>query len=151
MLSTVLCANNKAAWTALREEGLAYLPSHQHHPCTVWAGECINNYLWLCRLGLELCAEYTYRFGERPAKPGMAPPAVPRRHASERVMAALRAHAPLLPDKRVITPFALAMPEEYRVAGDPVASYRRYYREAKAAFARYTRREAPDWLAAALL
>ena len=27
--------------------------------------ECIENYVWLCDLGIELCKEYTHRYGKR--------------------------------------------------------------------------------------
>ena len=36
----------------------------QYHPCTVWAGESIDNYIWLCNLTLEMCKEYTKRYGK---------------------------------------------------------------------------------------
>ena len=170
LLSTTLALTDPAQWAALREQQLAYLPTHQNHPCAIWARECINNYLWLARLGIELCAEYSFRFSPAGTRlptsatssgtrmsTSASPPSphsteadvdirAPKVHKCLAVIRALRQHAPLLPDKRVITPFALVMPEEYRVQHDPVASYRSYYRAEKAAFARYTRRERPDWL-----
>ena len=44
-----------------------------------------------------------------------------------------------------MTPFALAMPEQYRQA-DPVASYRAYYRGEKSGIAEYRLDGAPEWL-----
>lgn len=44
---------------------IPYKLSHKNHPCSIWAREDISNYLWLCELGLELCKEYTYRYGRR--------------------------------------------------------------------------------------
>jgi len=42
-----------------------YKLSHKNHPCSIWARESLSNYLYLCELGLELCNEYTYRYGKR--------------------------------------------------------------------------------------
>ena len=44
---------------------IPYRLSHKNHPCSIWARECIENYVWLCDLGMELCKEYTYRYGKR--------------------------------------------------------------------------------------
>ena len=38
------------------------------------------------------------------------------------------------------------MPDEYKVEGDPVSAYRKYYKGEKAYFAKWNRgREAPEW------
>jgi hypothetical protein len=44
--------------------------------------------------------------------------------------------------------FAVAMDDEYKVDGDPVASYRKYYRESKKekGLTVYTGRKKPDFL-----
>ena len=42
-----------------------YKLSHKNHPCAIWARECIENYVWLCDLGIELSKEYSYRYGKR--------------------------------------------------------------------------------------
>ena len=42
-----------------------YKLSHKNHPCSIWVRQDLNNYLWLCELGLELCKEYSYRYGKR--------------------------------------------------------------------------------------
>ena len=36
-----------------------YKPTHKNHPCTKWAGETRNNFIWLVEHGMELCREYT--------------------------------------------------------------------------------------------
>ena len=132
LLSTALYSAEPERWAEMNAQGLAYKPTHANHPCAIWARECINNYLWLARLGLELCAEYSYRYESRV-------------HKSQAVLEALRANAPALPDKRVITPFPLARPEDCQIPGDPVGSYRRFYLMHKARFARWKRREVPEW------
>jgi hypothetical protein len=44
--------------------------------------------------------------------------------------------------------FAVAMDDEYKVEGDPIASYIKYYRESKKErnLTVYTRRAVPTWL-----
>lgn len=106
-----------------------YRLTHKQHPCAVWARQSFANYRWLLELGQALCEEYTYRYG--------------RVHASQAV---IELCSPSSTDATGgLTPFAQAMPAEYRDI-DPVQAYRRYYQAEKLPLARYTRREAPAWL-----
>jgi hypothetical protein len=107
-----------------------YKLSHKNHPSAIWARECIENYIWLCDLGLELCNEYTYRYGKR--------------HKSQEIIEWCLLNVPNIPEKGDITPFALAMPDECKV-GDAVASYRAYYMVEKRGFAVWKNREVPQW------
>jgi len=119
-----------------------YHPTHQNHPCAVWVRETAANYRWACSLLEALLHEYQRRFGDRAKK----------RHKTWDVLQALRSPPRALvkscadrPD--AMTPFALAMPEQYRQA-DPVAAYRAYYRGEKSGIAEYRLDGAPDWLTA---
>lgn len=47
---------------------------------------------------------------------------------------------------RDVTPFALCMPEEYKVQGDAVQSYCNYYNGAKHDLHKWTNREKPEWI-----
>ncbi|MFV0489820.1 MAG: hypothetical protein ACK5NL_21920, partial [Vibrio fluvialis] len=47
-----------------------------------------------------------------------------------------------------LTEFAQAMPDEYKIRGDAVSAYRRFYLGEKMGFARWTKRELPAWLTA---
>lgn len=108
----------------------AYKPTHSKHPCTLWAGASRANYEWLCYLCSELCEEYSFRYG--------------RMHKSEAVLDILCSY-PDLPDVG-LTPFALAMPDEYKQAC-PVESYRAYYHFKAATIKRFTyKTEWPEWL-----
>ena len=107
-----------------------YKLSHKNHPSAIWARECVENYIWLCDLGLELCNEYTYRYGKR--------------HKSQDIIEWCLLNVPNIPEKGDITPFALAMPDECKV-GDAVASYRVYYMVEKRGFAVWKNRETPEW------
>jgi len=106
-----------------------YKLSHKNHPCSIWARESFTNYLILCEVGLELCKEYTYRYGKR--------------HKSQDVIERCIINKPNISDIGFTQP-AKAMPDEYRV-DDVVESYRNYYKGAKANFAKWTKRNIPEW------
>jgi hypothetical protein len=109
---------------------IPYKLSHKNHPSAIWARECIENYIWLCDLGLELCKEYTYRYEKR--------------HKSQDVIEWCLTHKPKLQYMDDLTPFVLAMPDECKV-GDAVDSYREYYRTEKRKIAVWKNRETPEW------
>jgi hypothetical protein len=106
-----------------------YKLSHKNHPCAIWARESLSNYLYLCDLGLELCKEYTYRYGKR--------------HKSQQVIEWCMINKPQIPDIDFTTP-PKAMPDEYKVI-DVVESYRNYYMGAKKNFAVWKNRNIPEW------
>ena len=106
-----------------------YKLSHKNHPCSIWVRDSLTNYLYLCELGLELCYEYTYRYGKR--------------HKSQDVIEWCIVNKPNILDKGFTEP-AKAMPDEYKV-DDVVESYRNYYRGAKSGFATWKGREIPEW------
>jgi hypothetical protein len=106
-----------------------YKLSHKNHPCSIWARESLTNYLYLCELGLELCYEYTYRYGKK--------------HKSQQVIEWCIEHKPNIKDVGFTEP-ARAMPDEYKVESI-VESYRNYYQGAKSGFANWKNREIPEW------
>ena len=107
-----------------------YKSTHPQHPCTLWAGASLANWLWLQRLALALNDEYRYRY---------------RKDVDHKSATVVRNLA--LPGLAEIglTEFAQAVPEQYRVPGDAVLAYRRFYIAEKAHFARWTRRRSPRW------
>ena len=115
MLSTVL--------------GGPYRPTHQKHPCTLWVAKSRQNAVWLCTLAMGLNAEWRDRYGHT------------RNHKSWEVIAPLWEKTYTLPDEG-LTPFILAMPDEYKT-DDPVESYRAYYRSKP--FVAWERGPTPDW------
>jgi len=114
---------------------IPYKLSHKNHPCSIWARESLTNYLWLCELGLELCEEYTYRYG--------------RRHKSQDIIEWCITNKPNIGDKGFTQP-AKAMPDEYKVES-VVESYRNYYRGEKASFSKWKNRKTPLWFEKDLL
>lgn len=115
----------------------AYRPVHLHHPCTIWVRECLGNYMWTVDLALALAEEYEYRW------PG-------KTHSCKAHAQWLKANIPPGISNRERNGFAVAMDDEYRVSGDPLASYIKYYKGAKKDknLTNYTRRNAPSFLKA---
>ena len=110
-------------------EQVPYKLSHKNHPCAIWSRESLSNYLYLCDLGLELCKEYTYRYGKR--------------HKSQDVIEWCIVNKPNIVDKGFTEP-ARAMPDEYKV-DSIVESYRNYYIGEKSKIAVWKNREIPEW------
>ena len=112
----------------LTKSGTPYKGGYAHHPCTVWAGEIQSNFTWLSVHARTLCKEYRKRFGKM--------------HACEFPIMVMSEMAKRIPvGKR--TPFAQAMPDEYR-DDDAVKAYRAYYHSKT--FAKWEKgTPAPDW------
>ena len=111
------------------ESEAPYKLSHKNHPCAIWTRESLSNYLYLCDLGLELCKEYTYRYGKR--------------HKSQDIIEWCLVNKPNIIDIGFTTP-PKAMPDKYKTS-DVIESYRNYYRGAKIDFAKWKNRETPGW------
>ena len=108
-----------------------YKPTHTKHPCTLWAGKSHQNYQWLLRHAVGLYCEYTQRYGKI--------------HKSQhviKVMAELEESCPL-PDIG-LTPFAQAMPDQYKDA-NAVVAYRNYYIGEKSKIAVWNHSTPPSW------
>ena len=106
-----------------------YRLSHKNHPCSIWVRQSISNYNWLANLGLELCAEYTHRYGKV--------------HKSEEIIRWCVHNIPDLPNEDM-TEFACAMPDSCQTYNDPVLNYREYYIQEKASFATW-KTQTPEW------
>ena len=101
---------------------------YKSHPCTQWAMTSLENYNWLCDLNLEMCKEYTLRYGKK--------------NVGEDITSWYKKNPPTLKSSK-LTPFALAMPEVLK-SSDTVDSYRLYYASHKAYFAKWKNGE-PEW------
>lgn len=106
-----------------------YKTTHLNHPCSIWTRESAANTRWLAALLIALGREYTSRYGKV--------------HKSVDIgVSAAWSAVKHIPDKG-LTPFAQAMPDEYKDK-DPVVAYRRYYVNAKNGFATW-KNGVPDW------
>jgi hypothetical protein len=106
-----------------------YKPTHKNHPSAIWARTTDSNYDWLYVLWRELMSEYKYRYLKV--------------HACEKLIIPLR-RLPFNIEKGPFTAPPKAMPDEYKVE-DTIQSYKNYYNGAKASFAKWTSRKAPEW------
>jgi len=118
--------------TTLNKMGLEtpYKSTHRNHPCVLWVGESFDNFLWLKDLTLYLDDEYRFRF---------------EKQASHRSIDVLHSISGYRYARRGLTPFVQAMPVEYKIPGDTVSAYRQFYIAEKKHFARWTRRDKPQW------
>lgn len=115
--------------TTVRVSGIdaGYKATHINHPCAKWCRESLANWKYLKNLAKVLNTEYGFRYGKS--------------HKSWSVIQELP--EPNIPDIGV-TPFALAMPDQYKTS-DPVQSYRNYYIGEKRHLASWKKRAQPEW------
>ena len=126
----------------LTKAGKPYRGGYKNHPCTLWAGDTFGNFAWLTDHALALCVEYTSRFGKK--------------HACYDAIVALYRLGRHWIGTGKRTPFALAMPDEFRPITtdgemayhaediDAVQAYRAYYHSKT--FAKWEKgRDAPWW------
>lgn len=106
-----------------------YKATHKNHPCAIWTRESKSNYIWLCKLGIQLCVEFEYRRGKK--------------HSTKQVISWCLKNIPKLDDKG-LTDFALAMPDEFKI-GNVVECYRSYYLNNKRHLATWNKRGEPHW------
>jgi hypothetical protein len=108
-----------------------YKLAHKNHPCSIWVRQNINNYRWLCELGLAVCNEFSYRYGKT--------------HKSCDVIWWCIENEPNLPDGEFTEP-PQAMPDEFKVINDSITAYRKYYAFGKKHLHSWKGREIPEWL-----
>ena len=119
--------------TALNKKGITtpYKSTHQKHPCVLWVEDSYSNFVWLKKLAIALNAEYKYRF---------------EKTSNHKSIAVLEEISGYQYESRGLTEFAQAMPEKYKVPGNPVLAYRQFYLGEKMHFAKWTRRRIPSWV-----
>jgi len=114
-------------------ESVLYKSTHINHPSSVWARHSSSNYAWLFEMFVSLMDEYTYRYGGKV-------------HATSRLTECLRRPPNNIPEGSFTQP-PPAMPEQYKVSGDSIKSYRKYYLGEKRQLFSWKRREVPAWIA----
>jgi len=129
ILETTQLLNNAMALT-----DTAYTPVYKvtyvNHPASVWARQTAGNFLWLYRLGKQLCHEYTYRYHKQHKCQKIIDITIGYRHFKNRDTS--------------MTPFAQCMPD-YCKCIDAIKAYRKYYVYEKKHIAKWTGREKPPW------
>ncbi len=112
-------------------DAVLYSATHKHHPSAVWTRASVAHYQWLYRLLLCLLDEYRFRYGKI--------------HATARLLPALQ-HPPHHIAQLGFTEPTPAMPDDYKVAGNVVQSYRNYYLGSKQHLFAWKHRPTPDWV-----
>ena len=105
---------------------------HDKHPCSLWLRENLVNFLWTCEFGIKLIEEYRFRYDSQ------------KHERCKMIFEWSLDNLPNLPVAE-FTPFAKAMPEEYKVDCS-VESYRNYYRMGKSELHKWTKRNKPEWI-----
>ena len=101
--------------------------THPNHPCAIWTRSSADNFAWTYCYAEALNQEYNYRYGKS--------------HKSMTVISKLP--VPNMPSG--LTPFAQAMPDQYKHK-DAVTAYRNYYAADKSHLFNWKHRPRPYWL-----
>jgi len=110
-----------------------YTATHINHPSAIWCRASDKNYDWLWKLMHELCTEYTYRYEKI--------------HKCQGSGLLNKLHE--LPKKIPIGIFTYptpAMPNQYKIPGDGVQSYRNYYNGEKHRMFSWKKRQVPEFI-----
>ena len=95
-------------------EQVLYSATHVNHPSAIWCRANLENYLWLHSLLVACCKEYTYRYGKV------------HKCQETGLVDALQKSPNNIPVGEFTQPTP-AMPDECKVPGDALQSYRNYY------------------------
>jgi len=107
-----------------------YKLSHKNHPCAIWVRQSMSNYVWLCKLGRQLCHEYTKRYGKF--------------HKTSDIITWCVDNPPNIPENGFTDP-PMAMPDDCKIANNAILSYRNYYMKEKRAFSTWKNGNPPSW------
>lgn len=119
-------------------DAVLYRATHINHPSAIWCRRGYAEYSWLHSLLDALCKEYTYRYGKV--------------HKCERdgLVEMLKRTPDNINMLNRFTEPTPAMPDEIKIAGDSIKSYRNYYMKSKTHLASWqgkvNSRSTPEWL-----
>lgn len=128
--------------TAINELGgnAPYKSTHKNHPSAVWCRQSRANFDWLVTHGLALCAEYSFRYGKT------------HKCAEVIQICASQAASCVWPSVGATFP-PLCMPDQYKHVQKSSMSreehvtlaYQAYLVGEKQHYAKWTKRERPEW------
>ena len=119
------------------EEAIVYKAGWLNHPSTQWVMKSAYNYTWLYKHFIALNDEYKLRYNKKV------------NHVSVDKLGDLLKHPPKNASLNTIgTDATPAMPDECKIPGDVVGSYRKYYIMKKVRFAKWkSPAKMPEWFA----
>ena len=114
-------------------DDVLYKATHISHPSAIWARTGCENYQWLHSLLVALSKEYTFRYGKI--------------HKCEQIgLIDKLSHSPINISTKLFTEPPACMPDEYKVVGDSIASYRNYVKNGKKPLHNWKNRNTPDFI-----
>jgi len=113
-------------------ESTLYSATHINHPSAVWVRKSARNYLWLFDMFVALLNEYTYRYGKI--------------HKCATLLNSLCVPPKNIPYYGEFTEPTPAMPDQYKIPGDAIQSYKNYYNGEKQRMFSWKKREIPAWI-----
>lgn len=114
-------------------DNVLYSATHINHPSAIWCRENLSNYQWLYKLLIELCAEYTYRYGKV-------------HKCQETGLVKALGRVPNNIQMGEFTEPTPAMPEQYKVPGNSIQSYHNYYNGEKQRMFAWKKRDVPGFI-----
>jgi hypothetical protein len=127
-------AYNKHGAYIQKPDGTNYgIKGFAHHPCAKWLYESPANVHWLLEHAFGMADEYWQRYNKY--------------HGTLHGLNQIRTLVYKNHNKdnsKDHTPFVMAMPEEFKVPGDPVTAYRNYINGYKG-YAEWRYSKKPDW------
>jgi len=121
-------------YSVVYENKKCYAVAHANHPQSIWVRSNASNYAWMYSLLQECLKEYTFRYG--------------RKHSVELICDFLR-NTPRNIDAGSFYEPPITMPEEYKLRKDGhlnvIESYKNFYILSKVEFAKWTKRQPPQW------
>lgn len=117
-------------------EDRIYKACHVNHPSAIWARSSNNNYNWLYCLFSITCDEYTHRYDKV--------------HETDRKLREVLATPPRNIEVQYFKKPPQCMPDHCKMP-NVIDAYRNYYIKEKASFAKWTKRQIPEWFNNAVL
>ena len=116
-------------------EDTFYKACHTGHPSTVWVMANIVHYVWLYKHMIALNDEFKLRYNHT------------KDHMTIQKLKDVLSHTPKnIPINKIATDPTPAMPDECKIPGDVIGSYRKYYIEKKQTFATWKSPAViPEW------
>jgi len=108
-----------------------YKATHVNHPSAIWCRSGLDQYRWTYDLMFHLMLEYNYRYKKT--------------HKCDELLDPLWNAPKNIDVEAPWTEATPAMPDDCKVEGDSVASYRNYYIQHKSRMAKWTNRAIPRW------
>ena len=111
-------------------KSILYSATHINHPSAIWVRQSDSNYFWLFQMFRALRNEYNFRYNKI--------------HASGQLSDILSCQPKNIKKGKFTEPTP-AMPDEVKIAGDSIASYKNYYIKNKGHLAAWKKRNIPEW------